>query len=229
MHRPLAPHGMVNASGQWSRAFAMRTGRQGKHRQSCFAMQRKTMRDYRDAKAMAASLKKALAAKSFDIGHSESLELVAKAFGMDSWNVLSAKIGTSGAAVADENSAVHFLQAIPVIRIFDVDKAKEFYCGYLGFAWNWEHRFEENMPVYASVVRSPLEFHLSQHHGDGSLGTVVFVPMTGVEDLHRELAAKNYAFLRPGIENHEWGRAVNVTDPFGTRIRFTELKSSSEA
>ncbi len=188
------------------------------------------MRDYRDAKAMAASLKKALAEKSLHVGHSESLELIAKAFGLDNWNVLAAKIGTPGAAaLPDEGGTIRFLQTIPVFRIFDGDKAKEFYCGYLGFTWKWEHRVEENTPLYASVVRGPLEFHLSQHHGDGSLGTVVFIPVMGVEAFHRELAAKDYAFLRPVIAQHSWGRSVSVTDPFGNRIRFTELKSRSDS
>ncbi len=50
------------------------------------------MRDYRDAKTMAASLRKALLAHNLTIGHSESLELIAKAFGFDGWNVLAAKI-----------------------------------------------------------------------------------------------------------------------------------------
>jgi hypothetical protein len=50
------------------------------------------MRDYRDAKAMATSLRQALADKSVTLTHSESLELIAKAFGLDNWNVLAAKI-----------------------------------------------------------------------------------------------------------------------------------------
>jgi ClpX C4-type zinc finger/Glyoxalase superfamily protein len=50
------------------------------------------MRDFRDAKLMAHSLRDALRIKSVEISHSDALELVAKAFGFDSWNVLSAKI-----------------------------------------------------------------------------------------------------------------------------------------
>jgi len=52
------------------------------------------MRDFRDAKAMAHSLRDALKAKTVEISHSESLELIAKAFGFDNWNVLCARIGT---------------------------------------------------------------------------------------------------------------------------------------
>jgi len=50
------------------------------------------MRDYRDAKAMAQSLRQALSDKSFTVTHSESLELVAKTFGLDNWNILAAKL-----------------------------------------------------------------------------------------------------------------------------------------
>jgi len=50
------------------------------------------MRDFRDAKAMAHSLRHALKAKAVDTTHSECLELIAKAFGYENWNVLSAKL-----------------------------------------------------------------------------------------------------------------------------------------
>jgi hypothetical protein len=50
------------------------------------------MRDFRDAKAMAYSLREALQAKAIQASHSECLELIAKAFGYDNWNILSAKI-----------------------------------------------------------------------------------------------------------------------------------------
>jgi uncharacterized protein len=50
------------------------------------------MRDFRDAKAMAQTLREALKAKSVSITHGESLELVAKILGFHDWNVLSARI-----------------------------------------------------------------------------------------------------------------------------------------
>jgi hypothetical protein len=50
------------------------------------------MRDFRDAKAMAQSLRQALTETSVTLTHSQSLELIAKAFGFDSWNILAAKI-----------------------------------------------------------------------------------------------------------------------------------------
>jgi hypothetical protein len=50
------------------------------------------MRDFRDAKAMAHTLRGALATKGHKITNSESLELIAQAFGVSDWNTLSAVI-----------------------------------------------------------------------------------------------------------------------------------------
>src|SRR5262245_25279239 len=50
------------------------------------------MRDFRDAKAMAQTLREALQTRSVSLTHSESLELIAKVLGFHDWNVLSARI-----------------------------------------------------------------------------------------------------------------------------------------
>ncbi len=50
------------------------------------------MRDYRDAKATARSLRDALSAKALPTTYSESKESIAKAFSYDNWNILAAKI-----------------------------------------------------------------------------------------------------------------------------------------
>ncbi|MGX4806816.1 LON peptidase substrate-binding domain-containing protein [Bradyrhizobium guangdongense] len=48
------------------------------------------MRDFRDAKAMAQTLRESLTTKAVTISHSESLELVSRMFGVADWNTLSA-------------------------------------------------------------------------------------------------------------------------------------------
>src|SRR5262245_18368153 len=50
------------------------------------------MRDFRDAKAMAHTLRAALAAKGIKITIGQSLEFIAKAFGAADWNTLAATI-----------------------------------------------------------------------------------------------------------------------------------------
>ena len=62
------------------------------------------MRDFRDAKAMAQTLRQALSAKQISVSHSECLEIVSKQFGVDNWNILAARIeGQRGIRPADEH------------------------------------------------------------------------------------------------------------------------------
>ncbi|MEJ0017175.1 MAG: glyoxalase superfamily protein [Acetobacteraceae bacterium] len=114
--------------------------------------------------------------------------------------------------------------AIPILRIFALDKAQEFYVGFLGFTVDWEHRFGDNFPVYMQVSRSGLKLHLSEHHGDACPGLTVFVPVEGIEAYWRELTAKDYAYARPGVETVPWGRVMEVADPFGNRLRFCQQR-----
>jgi len=119
--------------------------------------------------------------------------------------------------------AAQFLQTVPILRIFDEPKAREFYIGFMGFQIDWEHRFEENLPLYMQVSRAGLTLHLSEHVGDACPGSTVFVRMKGIEELHAELIAKKYKYLRPGVEIAPWkAKCMEVIDPFGNRIRFNE-------
>jgi len=62
------------------------------------------MRDVRHAKAMAGTLRAALAAKGLKISVSESLELIAKAFGAADWNTLSAAVRAAAPGPRDDAS-----------------------------------------------------------------------------------------------------------------------------
>jgi hypothetical protein len=55
-------------------------------------------------------------------------------------------------------------RTVPILRIFSVEKAKEFYVDYLGFEIDWEHRFGDNFPLYMQVSLGALVLHLSEHH-----------------------------------------------------------------
>lgn len=112
--------------------------------------------------------------------------------------------------------------AIPIVRIFSEDKAREFYLDFLGFDLEWEHRFETGFPLYAQIRRSDLTLHLSEHHGDATPGSTIFVPVEDLNPFHQELTAKNYAYAKPAVQDLPWGRVMEVADPFGNRIRFCE-------
>jgi len=116
-----------------------------------------------------------------------------------------------------------FEAPIPILRIFDVAKAREFYVDFLGMNWDWEHRFAPDLPVFAQVSREGLVLFLSEHFGDGTPGTKLILRMSGLDALHRELLGKAYRHARPGIEERPWGwRDMDVADPFGNRLVFSE-------
>jgi uncharacterized glyoxalase superfamily protein PhnB len=126
--------------------------------------------------------------------------------------------------------AVTFEKTIPILRIFDVPRAREFYEGFLGFAVDREHHFEPDTPAYIRVSRGDLTLHLSEHHGDACPGSTVFVRMTGIDEFHREITSKGYKYLRPGLETTFYGaKCVQVIDPFGNRIRFNEYPEAQGA
>jgi ClpX C4-type zinc finger/Glyoxalase superfamily protein len=83
------------------------------------------MRDFRDAKAMARALRDALKAKTIEITHAEALELIAKAFGYENWNILSAKIEAAEPAVSDE-------RALAVAAQDNPPPPKTLYCSFCG-------------------------------------------------------------------------------------------------
>ncbi|MCA9012294.1 MAG: VOC family protein [Planctomycetaceae bacterium] len=118
-----------------------------------------------------------------------------------------------------------FLNTIPIMRIFDVVKAKDFYVGFLGFTIDWEHRFDNTSPAYLQISKGDLVLHLSEHHGDCCPGSTVFVWMKGIEDFHDTITSRGYGYMRPGIERTFYNSiCVEVTDPFGNRIRFNEAQ-----
>lgn len=123
---------------------------------------------------------------------------------------------TSSAAPAQPGACT------PVLRIFDESAARRFYCDYLGFAVDWEHRFETDLPLYLQVTRGGCRLHLSEHHGDACPGALVRIAVDDVERLLEELESKTYRYARPAIARQPWGNDLALTDPFGNRLIFTD-------
>ncbi len=114
-------------------------------------------------------------------------------------------------------------QTIPVLRIFDYQKAIEFYIDWLEFKVMAEHVFEEGMPRYIEIVGEGVTLHLSEHHGDATPGARVFLWCSGLKEYHKMLIDKKYKNNRPGLEKtfyNSW--QVEVIDPFGNRLSFNE-------
>lgn len=120
-------------------------------------------------------------------------------------------------------SEILFQKTVPILRIFNVEKAKEFYIDFLGFTIDWEHRFTEDSPLYMQVSRGNLTLHLTEHHGDCCPGARIFIVMTGIDQLHQDITSKGYKYMNPGIEKTFYkAKCIEVVDPFGNRLTFNE-------
>lgn len=112
-------------------------------------------------------------------------------------------------------------KTIPILRIFDVAKAKEFYLDWLGFEVTFEHQFEPNTPYYIGIKKDEIELHLSEHHGDSVPGVKVFIVCTEIEKFHASL--KPYKYYRPSVQDAFYGaKEMTVQDPFGNKLSFNE-------
>ena len=172
-----------------------------------------------DAKRAARILRDELARLGLtEISHSRALEIVAHQLGHADWNTAAARLVGSDAELLGA--------PVPVLRIQDERLAREFYVGYLGFVVEWEHRFEPGLPLYTRLRRADCVLDLSEHHGDGTPGSVAWVPVRDVRALHRELSGRAHPRSRPGIdEDAPGGPTLEVIDPFGNVLRFCQTVS----
>jgi catechol 2,3-dioxygenase-like lactoylglutathione lyase family enzyme len=117
----------------------------------------------------------------------------------------------------------------PILRIFDFDKAVQFYVDWLGFTIDWEHRIGAS-PVYLQISFQDITLHLSEHHGDCTPGARVFIDdFAALAPLHQTLLAKNYNYNRPAIYVPFYDEAaleMTVHDPFGNRLTFVERNAA---
>ena len=174
------------------------------------------------AKKLARLLREDLAAAGIAISHSLAFERIAHQLGTKDWNVLAALTSRAWIPAAPDMSP-----GVPVLRVMSVAHALPFYLDFLGFTLDWEHRFEPGLPLYVQVSRSAAVLHLSEHHGDGSPNSVVWIPVLDVFALHRELLALPNAPVRPGIDpDAPGGPTLQVVDPYGNILRFAQPPSA---
>jgi catechol 2,3-dioxygenase-like lactoylglutathione lyase family enzyme len=120
--------------------------------------------------------------------------------------------------------------AIPILRIFDVPLAHRFYLEALGFSVDWEHRFEPEMPLYEQVSRDGILLHLSEHVGDGTPGSAVWIPVDDVRSLYEEFRAAPFEARKqnPGFHaDGPGGPGFTVGDPFGNHLTFAQPPPAS--
>src|SRR6185312_12632347 len=127
------------------------------------------MRDFRDSKGMAKTLRDALAERDVTFTQSESLELISRLFGLANWNVLAAKIERAEREhiLAQEPERTDGGPRTPAISPFlvvgDAARSVEFYCDKLGFSLAYAEPSEQ--PFFAIVYRDGAQIFLKSEDG----------------------------------------------------------------
>lgn len=124
-----------------------------------------------------------------------------------------------------------FGPSVPVLRIFDEALARHFYLERLGFDVEFEHRFAPGLPLYLGIRRGSCRLALSEHYGDGTPGTAVWIPVADVHAFHREFFERSGGEAPfPGVdEDAPGGATMTVPDPFGNMLRFAQAGDPGEA
>jgi hypothetical protein len=170
------------------------------------------MRTIRDAKAMAKTLRAELLARTqADLPHSQCLEIVARQFGVDNWNVLAALIEKGDPAAPSWRTTFAPATTIPVLRIFSEQAARRFYVEFLGFTLDFggpttggDSRF------YGQVFRPGATLQLSEQGYEPGPGATIDIWITGLDAYREELVAKDLGVFGtalgvPGIVEMHWG------------------------
>lgn len=93
----------------------------------------------------------------------------------------------------------------------------EFY-GRLGFEVEWEHRFRDDLPLFASIRRGSWHLFLSEHAGDARPHGLVYLYADNVDALHEDWRSAEVLSGPP--QDQPWGmRELLLVDPDGNRLR----------
>ena len=108
----------------------------------------------------------------------------------------------------------------PQFRITDHQRSIAFYVDGLGFAIDWEHRFEPGLPVFMQLTRAGQTIFLTAHAGDCEVGGAAYFVVPDVDACHQEFGRRGAPIAERPADT-PWGtREMVVTDPDGNRLRF---------
>lgn len=182
-----------------------------------------------DPKVMAKALRSALEARGIPLTHSEALEIVAHQHGARDWNTFVATSPGGSHPEGEQTEPnpgpadnVGVVEAIPILSVFDADKALAFYRDYLGFVVDWEDTPGDHLPRYLQLSRGNVRLHVSEHHGDATPGAALRLLTRRVTRLHAELVSRDYPYADPGVVEERGSLTLTVIDPFGNRIVFEQ-------
>lgn len=111
--------------------------------------------------------------------------------------------------------AVMAEQLVPILKVADAEEAVAWYAR-LGFSREFEHRYSDDFPAYVGLRRGDIGIHLSEHVGDATPDTLLYLWVDDVDAVAVEFGVD--------ITEEDWAREVHLTDIDGNRLRIGTRK-----
>jgi catechol 2,3-dioxygenase-like lactoylglutathione lyase family enzyme len=102
---------------------------------------------------------------------------------------------------------------VPILRVADAATAVAWYRR-LGFEQQFEHRFEPHLPAYVGIRREGSQIHLSEHAGDATPDTLVYMWVDEIDPIAAEFGVT--------VTQAPWGREIQLHDLDGNRLRIAQ-------
>ncbi len=117
---------------------------------------------------------------------------------------------------------------VPIVKVTDIERAVEFYCGTLGFVQDFRYAASAEGPTYVGISLDGNQVHLSTFAGDGITGTATYCYVDDVDTLFGGFLARGMKTpgnpaspVEDGPVIQTWGmREFYVRDPDGNSLRF---------
>ena len=100
---------------------------------------------------------------------------------------------------------------IPILRIEEASRAVEWY-ERLGFEQTSVHRFGPDYPAFVRIKRGSMRLFLSEHAGDASPDSLVYLRVADVDAIAAEFGVS--------VEEQPWAREIELRDPDDNRLRI---------
>lgn len=102
-------------------------------------------------------------------------------------------------------------EVVPILRVRDAAASAAWY-EQLGFTLTHVHRFADRLPAFATVQRGTATLFLSEHTGDASPDTLVYLRVPDAQVLAGRFGV--------AVDDNPWGSDFEVQDPDGNRLRI---------
>ncbi len=109
-------------------------------------------------------------------------------------------------------------RVLPTLRITDYARSKRFYVDGLGFAVDWESRFQPGFPVFMQVSRDGMSFFLTEHKGDCPTGALIHLFVPDVDAWFDECVRRGVSVSEPPNESLQGLRSMTIVDPDGNKV-----------